>query len=218
MKKNILVIVTFAFILQFSGYSTADSGKILFLDKKGQSATFNSANIQTLALKVNLQKSLNSYKFDYVQIIVSPSYNPKMEWRKGWMVSETDNNTLSEVILVPKSKLVNGYGTSFMLEDIKDYPSSKGYETVTLNAIVKIYKKIGESKEERWDKFKEKYVTETIFQWDEGVQIAAGSATFSVPKLSAENKETIDKDKAEKLKQLNQIRKKMGKPPLTTLP
>ena len=38
------------------------------------------------------------------------------------------------------------------------------------------------------------------------------------PKLSAENKAAIEKDKEVKLKQLNEIRKKMGKPPLTEMP
>lgn len=218
MKRTILATILLSLILLFSSYSFADSGKILFFDQNGQNQNFNSTDIKSLGLKINLAKPIKSLKFDYIQVIVSPSYNAKMEWRKGWMVGEVDNGTLSNVVLVPKSKLVNGYGTPFMIEDIKDYPSAKGYDTVTLNAKVKTFKKIGERKETRWDKFKEKFVTETIFQWDSGIEIASGSATFSVPKLSSEAKEAIDKDKEAKLKQLNAIRKKIGKPPLTTLP
>ena len=213
MKRNFFATILLSLILLFSNYSFADSGKVLFFDQNGQGSNFNSADIKTLGVKVNLTKSLRNLKFDYIQVIVSPSYNPKMEWRRGWMANEMDNSTLSNVILVPKSKLINGYGTPFMIEDIKEYPSAKGYETVTLNAKVKTFKKIGEHKETRWDKFKEKFITETILEWDSGVQIASGSATFSVPKLSAEDKAAIDKDKEEKLKQLNAIRKKMGKPP-----
>ncbi len=218
MKRNYFATFLLSLILLFSNYAFADSGKVLFFDQNGQSSSFNSADIKTLGVKVNLIKSLRNLKFDYIQVIVSPSYNPKMEWRRGWMANEMGNSTLSNVILVPKSKLINGYGTPFMIEDIKEYPSAKGYETVTLNAKVKTFKKIGEHKETRWDKFKEKFITETILEWDSGVQIASGSATFSVPKLSAEDKAAIDKDKEEKLKQLNAIRKKMGKPPLNKLP
>jgi hypothetical protein len=217
LKRTILATILLSFVLLFSSYALADS-EILFFDQNGQNSSFNSTDIKTLGLKVNLTKSINSLKFDYIQVIVSPSYNAKMEWRKGWMAGEIDNSILSNVVLVPKSKLVNGYGTPFMIEDIKEYPSAKGYDTVTLNAKVKTFKKIGERKETRWDKFKEKFITETVFQWDSGVEIASGSATFSVPKLSNEAKETIDKAKEAKLKQLNAIRKKMGKPPLTSLP
>ncbi len=218
MKRTVLATIIFSFVLLLSHYAAADSGKVLFFDQNGQKAAFNSADVRTLGLKVSLSKPLSSFKFDYVQVVVSPSYNPKMEWRGGWMSHELDSGTLSNVVLVPKGKLVNGYGTRFMLEDIKDYPSAKGFETVTLNAKVKFFKKIGERKETRWDKFKEKYITETIFEWDRGVQIASGSANFSVPKLSAENKAAIEKDNEVKLKQLNEIRKKMGKPPLNKLP
>ncbi|MEN6373494.1 MAG: hypothetical protein ABFD75_01770 [Smithella sp.] len=218
MKRNFFATILLSLILLFSNNAFADSGKVLFFDQNGQGSSFNSADIMTLGVKVSPTKSLRNLKFDYIQVIVSPSYNPKMEWRRGWMANEMDNGTLSNIILVPKSKLINGYGTPFMIEDIKEYPSAKGYETVTLNAKVKTFKKIGEHKETRWDKFKEKFITETIFEWDSGVQIASGSATFSVPKLSAEDKAAIDKDKEEKLKQLNAIRKKMGKPPLNKLP
>lgn len=222
MKSRMLaaalsLIVSFG-ILNVPAQCHADMGKVVFYDQNGQGASFASVDLKMLGLKVSPVKPLGSYRFDYVRVIVSPSYNPKMEWRKGWMANEVAANTLAEVVLVPKSKLVNGYGTPFMLEDIKDYPSAKGYDSVTLNAKVILYKKIGESKETRWDKNKEKFITETIFQWDEGVQIAAGSATFAVPKLSAEGKQAIEEDKAEKLKQLNEIRKRMGKPPLTKLP
>ncbi len=218
MKRIILAIIIFSFTLLFSGLAMADSGKVVFFDQSGVRTSFDSAGVQTLGLKVNLNKPLKSLKFDHVRVIVSPSYNPKMEWRRGWMAGETDNGTLSDVVLVPKSKLVNGYGTPFMVEDIRDYPSAKGFDTVTLNAKVMIYKKTGESKETRWDKDKQKYITETIYQWDEGIQIASGSATFNVPKLSAEGKEAIDKDQAEKLRKLNEIRKKMGRPPLSKMP
>ena len=218
MLAAVMAFIVGACIMSVPAQSNADGGKVAFYDQNGQAASFNSVDVKTLGLKVSPAKPLSSYRFDYVRVIVSPSYNPKMEWRKGWMANEVTTNTLAEVVLVPKSKLVNGYGTPFMLEDIKDYPSAKGYESVTLNAKVMLYKKIGESKETRWDKNKEKFVTETIFQWGDGVQIAAGSATFAVPKLSAEGKQVIEEDKAEKLKQLNEIRKKMGKPPLTRLP
>lgn len=218
MKNRYPAILVFAFILLFSGYVLADSGKVLFSDQNRQGSSFASDKVQSLRLKVVLPKPLAGYKFDYVRVIVSPSYNPKMEWRKGWMLNEIKNNTLSDIALVPKSALVNGYGTSFMLADIKDYPSAKGFDNVTLNAEVRIYKKLGERKETRWDKMSEKYITETIFQWDEGELIASGNAAFAVPKMSAEEKQGVDKDKAEKLKKLNEIRAKMGKPPLKELP
>jgi hypothetical protein len=211
-------MILFSFVLLLSGHASADSGKVVFFDQNGQESNFKSTEVKTLGLKVNLGKSLSSMQFDYIQVIVSPSYNQKMEWRKGWMAGEVDSGTLANVVLVPKSKLVNGYGTPFMIEDIRDYPSAKGIDTVTLNATVKTFKKTGERKETRWDKFKEKYVTETIMLWDSGVQVASGSATFSVPKLSAEDKTAIDQNNEEKLKQLNEIRKRMGKPPLKKLP
>lgn len=218
MKRSILATVLFSLVLLLSGHAIADSGKVAFFDQNGQSSNFKSNEVKTLGLKVNLGKSLSGMKFDYIQVIVSPSYNPKMEWRKGWMAGELDSGTLSNVVLVPKSKLVNGYGTPFMIEDIREYPSAKGIDTVTLNAKVKTFRKTGERKETRWDKFKEKYVTETIMLWDSGVQVASGSATFLAPKLSAEDKAAIEQNNEAKLKQLNEIRKKMGKPPLKKLP
>jgi len=218
MKRSFFATIIFSFVLLLSGHAMADSGKVTFFDQNGQNSSFKSTDVKTLGLKVNLGKSLSGMKFDYIQVVVSPSYNPKMEWRKGWMAGEMDSGTLSNVVLVPKSKLVNGYGTPFMIEDIREYPSTKGFDTVTLNAKVKTFRKTGENKETRWDKFKEKYVTETILLWDSGVEVASGSATFAVPKLSAEDKADIDKDNEAKLKQLNEIRKKMGKPPLKKLP
>lgn len=213
----LMFLVTFA--LQFTAYAASDAGKVVFYDQNGQSGSFNSAAVQSLGLKVKLAQALKNYKFDFVQVVISPSYNPKMEWRRGWMANEVSNGTLSQIALIPKnSKLVNGYGTPFMIEDIREYPSAKGYDSVTLSAKVRIFTKTGERKETRWDKMKEKYVTETIFQWDEGRQIAAGSAEFSVPKISEEGKKAIEEDKAQKLEQLNKIRKRMGRPPLTKLP
>jgi len=222
MKNRIfsfILMLVCALVLPFAAYAASDSGKVVFYDQNGQGSSFNAADVKSLGLKVNLAKALRNYKFDYIQVVISPSYNPKMEWRRGWMANEVSSGTLSQVALVPKnSKLINGYGTPFMIEDIREYPSAKGYDSVTLNAKVRIFIKTGERKETRWDKMREKYVTETIFQWNEGQQIAAGSAEFSVPKMSEEGKKAIEENNAQKLEQLNKIRKRMGRPPLTKLP
>ncbi|OGC36852.1 hypothetical protein A2311_02930 [candidate division WOR-1 bacterium RIFOXYB2_FULL_48_7] len=218
MKK--LLVCLFASVLLFalSTASFAAAGKITFYDQNGDNTVFNSADVQTLGIKVKLPKPLSSYKYDYISVLIFPSYNPKLKWENGWKADDLEEDELLDFALMPESHLDAAHGKGIVQGTILDRPKTQAIPTMDLTAQVYIYKKTGQKQETKWDDVYKKWVTQNIDIWDNGKVIATGKATFNVPQMTAAEQQENEAAKAESLRQINEIRKKMGKPPLTELP